>query len=203
MRQVEVCRQGRKMDLGQWIAAVRIVEERTIPRVVDDVLRKGRGLRADDEVGAEKRVASRSGSNPGEDGLRQHDLFEASGEIGDLVDLVHERRVKDEPIVARPRGHRVVAAADVNGDISTPADDAVIAAAGKDRSGRAMHPVEVVVAVAEFDSPLDLAGIENDVAGAARVGVHDGSDYLAGIVESEPTLLRPNCVAPTGDRRAG
>ena len=49
--QVEVPAQGGEVNFRLWTAAVGVVEEESVRRIVDDVLRRRRSLRPDAEIG--------------------------------------------------------------------------------------------------------------------------------------------------------
>ena len=60
---------------------------------------------------------------------RQDNLVHTMLEVGDDIDLGGNRRLEDELIVAVSASQRVVAVADIDGDVALAGDDPVIAAA--------------------------------------------------------------------------
>jgi hypothetical protein len=65
--QVEVRDQGGEVDFRQRAVGVGVVVEEAVQRIVDDVLGRGRGLRADVEIGRGKRAAD--WADPGKSAL--------------------------------------------------------------------------------------------------------------------------------------
>src|SRR6516162_720288 len=140
IRQSEMRADSGEMDgcFGQAAYALGNEEEEAVGRVVEDVLRRRGGVRADVELVGGKMM-------PASPGLKcaflQHDLVARPAalpvrarlvEIAQLVDMAVGSGIEDETIGVRSASDVVAAAAEMNRDLALAGNDAVIAALGID-----------------------------------------------------------------------